>query len=157
MGTGGLTGEAFVKNEVWLQFADGEYLFKLKLPQLAELQEKCEAGIGTIYGRVALGDFYAVDLIETIRLGLIGGGEGVVNESTIKVNDLLARKLIARYCDRPLDELHKLAHAILGACVVGYVTDAEEDKKPGNQEAEVTEPIGSTSPPPTQTELPAEE
>ena len=39
-------------NEVWLEFGDGRYLFKLKLKQIAELQEKANAGIGEIYARV---------------------------------------------------------------------------------------------------------
>jgi hypothetical protein len=151
VGSGDVSPEAYVKNEVWLQFADGDYLFKLKLPQLAELQEKCGAGIGSIYMRVLIGEYKAEDLIETIRLGLVGGQQGQVNDQDIKVSDITARKLVQRYCDRPLDELHKLATAILSACVVGY---APEDKKPGKAQAETTDPEldGLTSPPHMPTE-----
>lgn len=154
MDAGGVSEQAYVKNEVWLEFADGEYLFKLKLPQLAELQEKCSAGIGTIYMRVTLGDYRVEDLVETIRLGLIGGGRGVVSEQEITVNDIKAKGLVKTYCDRPLDELHKLAAAVLGACVVGYKA---EDRKPGNENPG-TDPglAGSISQPPTPMEPPLE-
>lgn len=148
MDGGNVTPEAFVKNEVWLEFADGEYLFKLKLAQLAELQEKCDASIGSIYTRVILAEYKVEDLFETIRLGLIGGGRAVVNDQEVKVTDILARKLIQRYCDRPLDELHKIAVAVLGACVVGY--ESGEDKKAGKVPAETMDPEqgGLVSPPP---------
>ena len=157
MGPGDVSPQAFVTTEIWLEFGDGLYLFKLKLLQLAELQEKCNAGIGTIYARVTLGDYHVLDLFETIRLGLIGGSKGVVNEQEITVSNIAVKKLIERYCtDRPLDELRELAASILGACVVGYARP--EDKKPGNEQSGTTdlEPTGSTSPPPMPTELPAE-
>lgn len=155
MDGGAVSEQAFVKNEVWLEFGDGDYLFKLKLPQLAELQEKCSAGIGTIYMRVTVGDYRVEDLFETIRLGLIGGGRGVVAEQEVIVNDLKAKGLVKTYCDRPLDELHKYAAAILGACVVGYKA---EDRKPGNENSGADpELTGSISPQPMPTELPSEE
>lgn len=154
MDSGDVSPQAFVKNEVWLEFGDGSYLFKLKLPQLAELQEKCNAGIGTIYMRVQLGDYHYQDLIETIRLGLLGGAKGLVNEEEIRVSDVTARRLVERYCDRPLDELHVLARAILGAAVVGY--SSLEDKKSGNEElaakTTILDETGSISPTPTPTE-----
>lgn len=150
MGRGDVSEGAYVQNEVTLEFADGEYLFKLKLPQLAELQEKCNAGIGAIYTRVLLGEYRAEDLFESIRLGLLGGGTGVVNEQPVKVTDIIARRLVQRYCEpRPLDELHKHALAILSACVIGYSPPKEEGKDSGNAVAEEMDPeqTGSTSPP----------
>jgi hypothetical protein len=149
-GRDGLT-QPYLRNEVWLEFGDGEYLFKLKLPQLAELQEKCDAGIGTIYMRVMLGDYHAADLIESIRLGLIGGNKAVVDDKEIDVSDAKARKLVIRYCDRPLDELLELSRAILGACVVGY---KPEDGDAGKNHGQATT-SGSTSPAPTPTEPPS--
>ncbi len=118
-----------------LKFGDGEYLFDLKLPQLAELQEK-RGPIFTVYGRVLKGRFlfegtavaipeegeaYAEDLWETIRLGLIGGGRGLVDGKEIEVSALTASKLVERYCHTaPLRESWAVAAAVLAGRVVGF-------------------------------------
>ena len=120
-----------------LPYGNGEYLFDLKLPQLAELQEKRGAGVFKIYGRVlagryifdgeplaipAEGEAFAEDLVETIRLGLIGGGEGLVDGQRVPVSALLAKTLVERYtASAPLREAWSVAAAILGARVEGYV------------------------------------
>ena len=127
--------------EVTLEFADADYPFRLPLKRIAELEERCSAPICTIWKRVCLtGDYEGNDLIETVRLGLIGGG----------LDPQEARKLIERYCDQwPLAEWHKHALAILGACVEGYeVADtAPEADTTKKQEAAGTDT--STSPPAT--------
>lgn len=118
-----------------LHFGDGEYLFDLKLPQLAELQQK-RGPIFELYGRVTqgrhmIGDVAiastvqgkasAEDLFETIRLGLIGGGKGRVNDQPVDVDPILAKQLVERYChERPLKESWSLAAAILAAKIEGY-------------------------------------
>jgi hypothetical protein len=120
-----------------LHYGDGEYLFDLKLPQLAELQEKRGAGVFKIYGRVlagryllngetiglpAEGEAFAEDLFETIRLGLIGGGEGLVDGQKVSVSALTAKMLVERYSyNAPLRESWAAAAAILGARVEGYM------------------------------------
>lgn len=144
---------AYSPNEVWLEFGDGQYLFKLKLKQIAELQEKCNAGIGEIYARVAVGGYRVEDLVHGIRLGLAGGAKGVVDGTEIKVSPELANKLTERYCDRPLEDVWAIAKLVYQACIHGY--DTPEAKKSGNVEAatETTpDTTGSTSPRPTQTE-----
>lgn len=119
-----------------LSFGDGEYLFDLKLPQLAELQEKRGVGVFKLYGRVLQGRYlfdgqvvgvavegeaYAEDLYETIRLGLIGGGRGVVDGVEVAVSALTAKLLVERYCHAaPLRESWSTAAAILGARIEGY-------------------------------------
>lgn len=134
-----------------LLFADGEYCFDLKLPQLAELQEK-RGPIFQVYARVLKGRYliggqplvreqegesFAEDLFDTIRLGLIGGGRGMVNGEEVEVSALAAKRLVERYCiDRPLVESWAVAAAILAARVVGY-----EPKKKAEPEPEpVVEP-----------------
>lgn len=105
--------------EIELEFADGSHVFKLTLKTIAELQEKCGAGIGAIYARIANGTYRAEDLVEVCRLGLIGGGmEGPD-----------ARKLLDRYCvDRwPLEKWHGHAYAIMVACVHGYQAPDQPD------------------------------
>lgn len=123
-----------------LDFADGTYLFDLKLPQLAELQDK-RGSIFQVYGRVLRGRYlfegqslgiasegeaFAEDLWETIRLGLIGGARGLVNGQEIVVSALTAKALVERYCHpAPLREPWALAAAILGARVEGYQPPGE--------------------------------
>lgn len=134
--------------EIDLDFADGSYTFALRLPQLAELQEKCKAGIFAIYGRVMRGRYlfegevvglahegeaFSHDLFETCRLGLIGGGRGIVDGQEVKVSSGAAANLVARYLhDAPLREAWALAAAILSAKIEGYVPEkkAEPGKAP---------------------------
>ena len=154
MGPGSVTPDsrAHQTNEVWLEFGDGEYLFKLKLKQIAMLEESCGEGIGTLYARVELGQYYAKDLTEVIRLGLTGGAKGIVAEQELSVSPEKATKLVTQYCDRPLDEIWTIARAVYRACIHGY---APRETKPGKSEAStqtIQEPDGSTSPRPTQTE-----
>lgn len=137
-----------------LHFGDGEYLFDLKLPQLAELQEKRGVGVFALYGRVLQGRYlfddgslgvaaegaaFAEDLFETIRLGLIGGGEGEVSGSAVKVTALVAKNLVERYCHAaPLRDSWATAAAILGARIEGY-TPPKKAEPAGEPAAETTE------------------
>jgi hypothetical protein len=128
--------------EIDLVFADGEYTFALRLPQLAELQSKRGAGVFAIYARVRKGRYaaegvefglpgqgeaFAEDLYETIRLGLIGGGKGVVDEQPVKVDAVTAKRLLDNYViPAPLTEAWNLAAAILGAKIVGFTPPKAE-------------------------------
>lgn len=123
-------------------FADGRYLFDLKLPQLAELQEK-RGPIFQVHARVCsgclfegskliinLGDngAHAADIFETIRLGLIGGGRGVVNGSEIEVSPLTALNLVERYChEAPLVQNLQLAATIITGRVTGFVPPKKDE------------------------------
>ena len=130
-------------NTIDLEFGDGSYTCKLPLPQIHELERKCReasgvpSGIGAVFARVLKGcvqmpdgqvvlapaaaDFYATDIIETVRQGLIGGGVGVVDGEEVKVTPAVANRLVQTYVlERPLSESWSLAASILGACVVGY-------------------------------------
>lgn len=158
-----MSGTGYAVPEVELDFADGKYLFRLGLVELAELQTKCGAPLGEIISRVlrgryiAAGDsepfgdiafaaFGAKDLSEVIRLGLIGGKTGRVNGETIQVDPLRARELTETYVyPRPLREQWNLAAAILLACVEGYAPkDADPPKKAPKAKRTRN---GSTSPP----------
>lgn len=152
--------EAFAPSSIVLAFGDGDYLFRLGMVQLAELQTKCGAGLGRIFARVVKGrylaldgatigdpteaEWYTADLYETVRLGLIGGGEGTVNDAPVKVGPVDAKRLADSYVTgRPWKEAWAIAAAVLTACVEGYrppetptVKKAEPAKRKG----------GSTSP-----------
>lgn len=141
------------QNFIDLEFADGEYRFALGLEQIDELQLKCaDSGIGEIYGRIIEGavrgpdgtivlqpmsaGFRAEDLFETIRLGLIGGGSGEVDEQSIKVDPRLARRLMKNYVyNRPMIEAWQIAASIMLAVVSGY----SPPEKSGNGEAAAKE------------------
>jgi hypothetical protein len=62
---------------------DRLYLLRLTRNEIPQLEEKTGAGIGTIWRRILSGDFAHADLVETIRLALIGGGATPQNASTI--------------------------------------------------------------------------
>lgn len=154
-----------MRTHVDLKFADGEYRFALGLSQIHELQTKCGIGIGGLYARVLQGRvpdqpevghplyaaYHVDDLIETVRQGLIGGGEGRVNREPVKVTPQRANELVDRYVlgdDVPLSDLWALAAAILYAKIEGYgpAVDEAEDKKKADQptpESETSETTGS--------------
>lgn len=88
--------------------------FRLAIAQIFELEEKCGIGIAALHRRVQSGDWYARDLVETIRLGLIGGG-------TLPVPAL---RLVARYVEaRPLLESVPVAEVILMSALIGVPSD----------------------------------
>lgn len=126
--------------EVELEFGDGSYLFRLPLKQIAEVQSKRNAPIGEIYRRVLTSEYYAEDLVEICRHGLIGGG----------ATGIRASELIDRYCDTwPIEIWHVHALAVLGACIHGYAPPETEKKS----EADPGSPMGgSPSPAPSETE-----
>lgn len=108
-------------------FGDGEKTFALTMPMIAELERKAGVGIGAIYQRVALTlQFHVGDVIEIIRLGLIGGGTSPAE----------AQSLIDAYTpEQPLIPLAMLAVDILNARWNGEAQDDE----PGDLSAVVSE------------------
>jgi hypothetical protein len=135
-----------MSNTIDLDFADGSYTFALPLERIDELQGKTGIGIGGLFARVIKGanrigddvvlapataEFYALDLIETIRQGLIGGAAGMVDGAEIKVTPALAQRLVNNYIlNRPLAEAWSLAVSILGAVIVGYEPEGGKKKAP---------------------------
>jgi hypothetical protein len=154
-----------VSNTIDLDFADGEYHFALPLPQIDELQQKCRVGICALYGRLikgctydqasgevkivpAWGEFYAIDIVETVRQGLIGGGKAVVDDKEITVTAELANRLIKNYVlTKPLIDAWPKAVSILGACIQGY-DPPKKDPPPseGAEQNETTATSTTTSP-----------
>lgn len=131
---------------IHLPFADGVYRFHLPIPQVEELEEKCgNCGVFAIYGRLQHGRYTdskgegfgnpgaAIatlrDVRETIRLGLIGGGGGVVDGQPVAVTPVLAKKLVDRYGPpaRPFDEGWSVAAAILFAAIEGVPPPEQSD------------------------------
>jgi hypothetical protein len=102
-------------------FGDAERAFCLTPELIVELERKTRAGIGGLCRRLFAGDFHHADVLETIRLGLIGGGE----------TPQVAASLIAVYAaNRPLAETYPLAVGILETVWFGRVQSiAQEDSE----------------------------
>lgn len=93
-------------------FGDGEHTFALTPPMIRELEQKTGTGFGALYRRFASNQFGYGDIIETIRLGLIGGGTAPID----------AQRLVDTYAhNRPILETLPLAFDILDARYVGKV------------------------------------
>lgn len=59
---------------VELTWAGGEHRFLLPIGQMRALQDKCDAGPEFILNRLRMGQWRVDDVVQTIRLGLEGGG-----------------------------------------------------------------------------------
>lgn len=113
-------------------FADGHYKFRLLVGQLRELDEKCLCGPEEMYHRLEAGAWRYPYIVETIRLGLIGGGTSPDK----------ARNLVRDYVEkRPLLENVRPAMDILAALLVGA-----PDEPPKKDEGETSPAIASISP-----------
>lgn len=122
---------------VMITWGDGEHAFRLAFAQLIELQDNTDAGPLELFQRIGSGRWRVMDLRETIRLGLVGGG----------MVPAKAVALVQRYVEqRPLAESVPVALEILTAAIA-----IPEDSSPGK--AEATEETGA-SPPPQSTDAP---
>lgn len=115
---------------VYADLAGRRRRFCLRIEEIEELERLRGAGIGAIHLRLVTLGFYAQDILETLRLGLEGGG----------MEEPEATAIAMRCAGRPLMEHAELAGRIITAAVSGVPAE------PGNGEAETTgDP--ATSPP----------
>lgn len=124
------------KAEVSLDWADGTYPFALKIDQLAELQDECDAGPWYIQWSLQVAVFAASSgmappkdmspayVVETIRLGLIGGGMSAIEA---------LKKVRAYVGPGQLHENISTAYAIIGAALQGVPEDEPEKPQAGKQ------------------------
>ena len=93
-------------------FGDAERDFRLTPELIVELERKTNAGIGGLCKRLFAGDFRHAEVLETIRLALIGGGE----------TPAVAASLVATYAaPRPIMDAYPLAVSILETAMFGRV------------------------------------
>jgi hypothetical protein len=145
-----------------LEFADGEYEFRITLQGINEIQKKCDAGIGAVWARLAsarlefIGEkvgvannvmtgetakFKIEDIIEPIRQGLIGGRKGKVDGQPVEVTHAMANRLIENYVlSEPLMKAWTVAYAVVGSLIEGY-----DPPKKKVSETEATEMEESTT------------
>lgn len=120
-----------------LLWADGEHRFRLRIKELRELQDKCDAGPAEIMMRLASHRWRVDDILQTIRLGLIGGG----------MTPTEALVLVSRYVEqRPLAENVVIAAEIIAAAVSGDPKEPEAKKEQATEETTAAFP----SPPSTE-------
>jgi hypothetical protein len=99
-------------------FGDRDRDFALSPELIMELEKVTGAGIGALSRRVIAGQFQYRDLSETIRLGLVGGGETPER----------AAELVKVYvAGQPLNGAHALAVAILSALWFGTAKEGSTD------------------------------
>lgn len=87
-------------------FGDGEHTFALTPELILELEKKTDAGIGSLCLRFPELHFRHAELVEIIRLSLIGGGTSPQEAAALA--DTYAAK-------RPLNESFPIAVAVLQA------------------------------------------
>jgi hypothetical protein len=120
-----------------INWAGGEHVFALRLGELRALQNSTGRGPEEIVTRLAARTWLVDEAIETVRLGLIGGGMEAV----------AAKRLIEQVSTTsPLVEFRLTAFEVLSRAL--YPQEAGEPEKP---KAAETLPVDGTSPPSTET------
>lgn len=124
----------------------GEHDFRLRLGELRRLQDATKAGPEELLARLRLGRWKVDDLIEILRLGLIGGGFAPEGEAAPLVVRMMEQKGALLEFKLPAELV--MMHALL---------QPEDDMlgKPEAGEAEVpsapSRPEGGASPASTET------
>ncbi|QWW69342.1 gene transfer agent family protein [Rhizobium sp. WYJ-E13] len=100
-------------------FGDGEKSFAFPTRELIEeLERKTDVGIGALFRRFRASDYSLSDVLQTIRLGLIGGG----------VSPVEADQLVTVYgVGRPLAEIFAVADGVITALFFGNKDDQGEN------------------------------
>lgn len=124
-----------LKGEVTTAWADGEYTFRLTVAGAIELEEKCDAPFAVIFHRLNTSTFKINDVLETIRLGLIGGG-------TVPT---AAKTLVDRYVE-PLSESLPVARLVIAGVMFGFEAHPLGNV-PAAPETKLESPNVSTPPP----------
>jgi hypothetical protein len=110
------------KTSTVIFFGDQERTFKLTPNMIVELERLTGVGIGMLSKRVFSGQYAYRDLIEVIRLALIGGG----------TEPKRAQELVETYChDRPISEFALIAVSTLSTLMLGPEKSADETTDAG--------------------------
>lgn len=94
-----------------INWAGGEHAFRLNLGELRALQTNCDAGPEEVFNRLRLGTWRVDDVIEPIRLGLIGSGAMSKEQAGRTVTTLMEQRPVA---ELKLTAIAALAQALLG-------------------------------------------
>lgn len=109
-------------------FGDGEKTFAFPTRELIEeLERKTSLGIGGLYERFRTSTYSLADILEILRIGLIGGGTSPAEAS----------QLVTVYgVGRPLTEVFMIADGVISTLFFG-TDDATEMAE--NENAQVAE------------------
>lgn len=118
-----------------IRWAGGEHDFRLTLGDLRALQDKTGRGPEEILSRLAARTWHVDEAIETVRLGLIGGG--MAKDEARRLVNLIAE-------GEPLVEFRLTAFEILSRVL--YPQDVEPEKSTAPE----TRPDDGTSAPSTE-------
>lgn len=118
-----MSRDASIELTIW----DGDYTFRLGWGELAQLQEKCDAGPYVILQRMMTGGWRLEDIEGVLRLGLIGAGRKP-EEATKLIKDHVKT--------RPPAEYALQATIVLQAAVVGAPDEPVGEGEAANQGAE---------------------
>lgn len=117
--------------EIHLDWVGGAHTFALPIGQLRKLQQTTDAGPHELLIRMAQGNWRVDDLVEVIRLGLIGGG------MTASEAGPLVLRLFEQH---PLIDFREVAYRVIGAAVMGV-----EDDPVGESEGATMPPENGSS------------
>ena len=109
---------------------DDEYDFRLTIKGLSEVQEKCNAGPLQIITRLQSGEYRIEEVLEVLRIGLIGGGMSPGKAYSLVNNSVGS---FVEYADGDKLSPRFVAASILMAALVG-----PEDEPVGKQEGAET-------------------
>lgn len=101
-------------------FGDGEKLFAFPTRELIEeLERKTGHGVGALFRRFRTSDYSLSDVLQVVRLGLVGGGMAPAD----------ADRLVSVYgVGRPLSEVFAVSDGVITALFFGNVeTDPADD------------------------------
>lgn len=106
--------------EVIRYWAGKDRLFRLRLGLVMDLEEAlAKQAIGVTFQKLASGQFGVMDVHEALRIGLIGGGETVVD----------AKRLMNAHFDKiGLSESAGIASDLLAALMVGVENTGDKPK-----------------------------
>lgn len=118
---------------VELSWPGGRHTFALRIGELRELQDRLNAGPEEVFNRIRSGNWRVNDLVEVVRIGLVGGGMD---------RDEAGRQIATLIDTTPLSEFKFVAIAALASAIIGY-----EDDPVGEAEGEQAPPENGSSAP----------
>lgn len=100
-------------------FGDGQKVFAFPNRELIEeLERKTGVGVGALFRRFRTSDYSLSDVLQVIRLGLIGGG----------ISPVEADQLVTVYgVGRPLGEIFSVADGVISSLFFGNDDAQGED------------------------------
>ncbi len=115
-----------------MHWVGGEHPFALGIGQLRALQTACDAGPEAILRRMVQGDWRIDDLVEVLRLGLIGSGA-------------MAESDAGPFVLRQIDQHGWTKVRLTAVMVLNSALEGEKDEPLGEPEGQATPPQSGAS------------